>query len=96
MLLTDRYESGVTRRLRSRTQVLLTGTPGTRRFQRAVGALYDARSEIVHSGRRAEAGAGVDLHLARQAFVHTFVALTKRLPSLNRRSPSPLTDLLGE
>jgi hypothetical protein len=41
-------------------------------------------------------GPGVDLHLARQAFVHTFIELAKRLPSLDRRSADPLADLLGD
>jgi hypothetical protein len=68
MLLTDSYAAGVTDRLARRVQLVLRGTPGTKRYQEAFRNLYGARGALVHSG--AIGGAGVDLVTAQQGFVH--------------------------
>jgi hypothetical protein len=89
MLLTDRFETGVTIRLRNRTQSVLRGVRGTRRYQAAVGALYVARSETVHQGKVSR----IDLYDARQAFVLCFLKIMRRLPQLRERQPNPMAYL---
>jgi hypothetical protein len=82
MLLTDRFEAGVTARLRNRTQALLRGVRGTRRYQAAVEALYVARSETVHEGKTSR----LDLYDARQAFVLCFLKIMRHMPQLREGS----------
>lgn len=91
MLLTDSYEPGIALRLRRRTQALLRGVPRTRTYQAAVEDLYYARSATVHSGEVP----GIDLSIARQAFVLVFRALITRMPTLNPRQPEPMAFLTG-
>jgi hypothetical protein len=93
MLLTDTYREGVTARLQRRTKILLAGARGRAGYERAVTDVYAARSEIVHSGARTT---DPDLHAARQAWVHCFLGLVDRLPQLNTRSGTPVSDLLGD
>lgn len=94
MLLTDAYAPGVGDRLTRRTKLLLRGTPGTLSYQRAVADLYDARSQIVHSGTTPSS---TDLHLARGAYVLAFCALTERLNRLaGVAKSSPIRDLVGD
>jgi hypothetical protein len=89
MLLTDRFEAGVTARLRNRTQALLRGVRGTRRYQAAVEALYVARSETVHEGKTSR----LYLYDARQAFVLCFLKIMRRMPQLREGQPSPMAYL---
>ena len=93
MLLTDRYEPGVAARLQRRTQLLLRGTPGTRGYQEAVTNVYDARSEIVHTGFKSTAP---PMHQARQAYVHLLIELCARLPRLRTNMAQPLGQLIGD
>ena len=93
MLLTDAYREGVTARLQRRAKLLLSGVRGSGNYQRAVTDVYAARSEIVHNGARTTEP---DLHAARQAWVYCFLALADRLPQLNLRSGTPVSDLLGD
>lgn len=93
MLLTDNYAPGVAARLARRTKLLLRGTPRTLTYQEAVKDLYDARSQIVHSGSHP---ASLDLHLARRAYVLTFCALCDRLGGLSPSMTSPIRDLVGD
>ena len=90
MMLTDRYSPGVNRRVVRRARLLLQGIAGSRKLTRAVEALYDVRSEIVHSGA---AVTQVDLTVARRAFVLAFATMSVRLPSLATTSNSPAQDL---
>lgn len=89
MLLTDRFQGGVAARLRSRTQALLRGVRGTTRYQAAVEALYDARSETVHGGTVPT----LDLYNARQAFVLCFLEIMRRLPQVREKEPNPMERL---
>ncbi|MET8197121.1 hypothetical protein ABZU22_25220 [Micromonospora sp. NPDC005222] len=89
MLLTDRFEGGVKARLMNRTQTLLRGVNGTRRYQAAVDALYVARSETVHEGKVSR----LDLYDARQAFVLCFLEIMRRLPQLREDQPNPMQHL---
>lgn len=89
MMLTDNYSRGVTERLRRRTELLLKGQPGTKRYQQAVVDVYDARSATVHGGALAMS----DLDVARRAFVLVFLNLMTRLPNLPVNEPEPLAYL---
>lgn len=93
MLLTDTYREGVTARLQRRTKILLSGVRGRAGYEQAVTDVYAARSEIVHSGARTT---DPDLHAARQAWVRCFLGIVDRLPQLNTRSGTPVSDLLGD
>jgi hypothetical protein len=84
---------GVTARLERRTKILLRGVQGTRRYQQAVHDVYASRSEIVHGGTRSTQP---DMHAAREAYVRSFAELAGRLPKLNRKSGTPLSDLIGD
>lgn len=92
MLLTDSYASGTAVRLRRRTQRLLRGVPGTRRYQQSVEDLYYARNRTIHAGTDEH----LDLHDARQAFVLAFVALMGRMPTLTGQEDCPLGTLTGD
>ncbi|MGN9811995.1 hypothetical protein ACTMSW_21885 [Micromonospora sp. BQ11] len=89
MLLTDRFEGGVKARLVMRTQTLLRGVSGTRRYQASVEALYVARSETVHEGKVSR----LDLYDARQTFVLCFLEIMRRLPQLREGQPNPMERL---
>lgn len=93
MLLTDTYREGVTARLQRRTKILLAGVRERARYEQAVTDVYTARSEIVHNGARMT---DPDLDAARQAWVRCFLGLVERLPRLNTRSGTPVSDLLGD
>lgn len=92
MLLTDFYAKGIAKQLRHRTKLLLRGTPGTRRYQSAVEEIYNARNRAVHSGQVEQ----IDLHEARVAYVHVFVALMQRLPTLRNSEENPVAFLTGD
>lgn len=93
MMLTDGYQSGVTKRLERRVQLLLKGVRGTTKYQAAVRELYEARSQIVHLGNR---NVTVDLNTARHAYVLAFCALADRLSAIKPKSATPLQDLIGD
>jgi Apea-like HEPN len=92
MLITDKFERGVTKRLEKNTRKLLRGRPEQRTYPATVKKLYNARSEIVHAGRRSTE---VDLPEARRAYVLCFQELVDRLPSLNVNSRSAIQDLVA-
>ena len=92
MLLTDNY-GAVQQTLVKRTGLLLKGAPGTRTMQKAVGDLYESRSEMVHGGIR---NTSTDVVAARRAYTLCFVTLADRLPSLSPKSLSPVKDLCGD
>lgn len=93
MLLTDNYSPGVTERIIRRVKLVLRSVPRVRSLVASVKDLYEARGGIVHSGMsRLE----VDLPLARKAYVHVFVELASRLPSLPDASSTPMKDLCGD
>lgn len=92
LLLTDCY-GAVHETLQRRTRLLLQGIPGTRAMQRAVGDLYESRSELVHAGNE---DAPVDMATARRAFVLCFVALAERLGTLAPSSSTPIRDLTSD
>jgi len=93
MLLTDGYAPNVKTRVVRRTRRLLRGVAGTRTYTKAVEDLCSARGAIVHTGSTQQK---VDLHNARRAFVHAFVAIAEALPSLAPSSQSPMKDLSGD
>lgn len=92
MLLTDRYERGVTERLRRRTALLLKGVRGTRGFQQSVVEVYEARSATVHRG----VAASQDHANARVAFVLCFLSLMAKVPKLSATQVDPMTFLTGD
>lgn len=92
MLLTDSYDRGVSDRLRRRTQTLLTGVSGTRRYQQAVVEVYEARSATVHRGEVTD----LDLYEARKAFVLCFLAIMRRVPTLQPGETRPMGYLTGD
>jgi hypothetical protein len=92
MLLTDHY-GAVKPTLVKRAKLLLRGARGTRTMQKAVGDLYESRSEMVHGGARDTVP---DLVAARRAYVLCLVGLVERLPTLSRKSPTPVKDLCGD
>ncbi len=93
MILTDSYAKGVTARIIRRSKLCLRGVHGARKYAAAVKELYEARGAVVHSG---STSAKVDLAIVRQAFVHTFVALARRVETLSPNSVSPMADLCGD
>lgn len=93
MLLTDGYAPNVKTRVVRRTRKLLRGVAGTRTYTKAVEDLWSARGAIVHAGSTKQ---NVDLHPARRAFVHAFVAIAEVLPSLAASTQSPMKDLSGD
>ena len=92
MILTDQFDRGVGERLRRRVELLLKGVPGTRRYQAAVAELYDARSGTVHRGEVTD----LDLNTARRAFVLVFLALMRRVPTLQAKQSQPIAFLTGD
>ncbi len=64
-----------------------------RSYTKAVDELCGARGAIVHTGTTQQA---VDLHRARRAFVHAFVALAEALPNLSPTSAAPMKELAGD
>lgn len=92
MLLLD-STGGVRNTLVRRTRLLLTGTPGTRAMQAAVDEVYSARNALVHAG---DDDADADVASAREAYVRCFVEITRRLPQLDRKTATPLGDLIGD
>jgi hypothetical protein len=93
MVLTDSYAANVTSRLQRRLRLVLQGVPGTRAFQAAFSELYKARGDLVHAGAEAD---DIDLHVARQAFVHAFCAVTSRVETLPNGAQSPMLVLTGD
>ena len=93
MLLTDNYANGVNERIVRRVGLLLRGVAGVRRWVKTVEELYRARGGIVHSGT---SNLKVDLHLARQAYIHTFLRLTEKLQTTRIQSPNPIKNLCGD
>ncbi len=92
MILTDQFDRGIAERLRRRVQLLLKGVPGTRRYQAAVVELYDARSGTVHRGEVTD----LDLSTARRAFVLVFLALMRRVPTMQPKQAQPISFLTGD
>jgi hypothetical protein len=90
MLLTDSYAPGVTRRLERRLGLVLRGIVGRRGYERAFADIYDARGDLVHAGTDP---IDLDLHTARQAFVHAFCVVALRIARLHTRERSPMTVL---
>jgi hypothetical protein len=89
MLLTDSYAPNVGLRLRRRTELLLRGIRGTRRYQQAVDDLYHARNRAIHAG----IAESLDLGNARRAFVLDFVSLMPRVPQLTGAEEAPIATL---
>ena len=93
MLLTDSYAQGVTDRLHRRLGLVLTGVAGTRTYRRAFAELYNARGDLVHSGSDQ---AGLELQLARRAFVEAFCVIAPRVEALSIRDQTPMRTLTGD
>lgn len=93
MLLTDGYARNIRERIVRRSRILLKGLSGVRKLVAAIDGLYQARGALVHNGLT---DLEVDLRLAQRAFVHIFVELSTRLPSLNETSQAPMKDLSGD
>jgi hypothetical protein len=92
MLLANSYASNVAVRLRRRTELLLRGVQGTRRYQQAVEDLYYARNRAIHSG----IAESFDLGDARRAFVPNFVSLVPRMPRLTGTEEAPIALLTDD
>jgi hypothetical protein len=92
-LLADRYDRGVTQRLKRRLALVLDGTDGAEELAASFADLYRARGAAVH----ADTGSGVvDLSLARRAFVHGFCTLAERVAELPLDSATPMQALTGD
>jgi len=91
VLLVDFYAPGVSERVPQHLALALYGVKGKGVFTAEVKKLYVARSQAVHT---AEIEQGVDMGIARQAFVHAFIAITRRLPRLNTSAQEPIKELL--
>jgi hypothetical protein len=92
VLLTDNYASGVDPRIRRRVRKSLGGIEGSRKLNGAVGGLYKARSEIVHTGQTEEV---VDVHRVRQTFIHAFIYIVDRISGVPPLSKTPLEFIFG-
>lgn len=93
MLLTDSYSTGATARLARRLGLVLRGISGKAGYENAFASLYRARSDLVHAGTEPTS---LDLHIARQAFVHGFCVIAPRIAALPRRIDSPMLHLTGD
>ena len=91
VLLVDFYSPGVSDRVPQHLSLALHGTKGQGMFTDEVRKLYIARSQAVHT---AEIEQEVDMGIARQAFVHSFIAITRRLPRLNASAQEPIKEIL--
>jgi len=87
IMLTDTYGKGIAGRINKRAEMLLKGIKGSRKFKNAVGELYIARSKYVHAG---EASDGLDLKIARVAFVHVFMSLCSKLGRCTFKGEEPI------
>jgi hypothetical protein len=91
VLLTERYEPGVTNRLLRRVERLLPAAhrgPG----KQTVKDLYESRSKLVHEGTVVKC----DLPLARQTFARVFVRLSERLVGWNVPARDPIGHMVGD
>lgn len=91
VLLVDFYSPGVSERVPEHLSRALRGIQGQGIFTAEVRKLYVARSQSVHT---AEIDQEVDMEIARQAFVHAFIAIARRLPRLNTSAQEPIKKLL--
>ncbi|HUN84421.1 MAG TPA: hypothetical protein VMU48_08580 [Terracidiphilus sp.] len=91
VLLVDFYAPGISERVPQHLSLALRNVKGQGSFTAEVQKLYIARSEAVHT---AEIEQEVDMGIARQAFVHAFIAITQRLPRLNTSAQEPIKELL--
>jgi Apea-like HEPN len=93
VLLTDSYAKGVDPRIQRRLRRALKGTQGCRALNSAAAKLYQARSEIVHTGRT---DLHVDLQLVRQAFIHALAYIVDRVGTLSLTAKNPVEMILGK
>jgi hypothetical protein len=92
-LLTDAYQRGVADRIERRLGLCLKGVPGVGSYKKAVLALYQARSEIVHSG---SLGQQANLVAAQAAFARCFHMLISRLEGWTPVADEPIRNLLND
>jgi hypothetical protein len=94
-LLTDHFERGreaIPERLEGRVGKAIGGRRERRTMISAVSRLYEARSRVVHQGRR---DVSADLDVCQRAFTLSLVGLARRLRFLSRvGNASPIGDLL--
>lgn len=93
VLLTDNYSRGISDKLKHRASLAIGTVRGKRRLLDALGRLYDARGECVHTGR---ATVDVDIRGARRAFTCAFLGVSQRLNRLPNHSSQPIGDILGD
>lgn len=92
VLLTDFYAPGVSDRIPQHLSLALHRVKQQGMYTGEVEKLYIARGQAVHT---AEIRQEVDMGITRQAFVHAFLAITKRLPALNTSAQEPIKELLS-
>jgi len=92
-LLTDHYAPGSAQRLARRIGICLHDDPKVQFYEASVVAVYQARSEIVHTGNVEH---DTDIALAQAAFAKCFMYVVSRLPSLDRKMDDPIRQLLGD
>lgn len=93
VLLVDFYAPGISDRVPHHLSLALRGIRGQGMFTSEVKKLYVARSQAVHT---AEIEQAIDMAIARQAFVHAFIAITRRLPKLDTSAQEPIKELLQQ
>jgi hypothetical protein len=90
MLLTSHYAGGVTARLRRRTDLLLDDETASD----AVGAVYRARSELVHAGDAPLES--LPLAAAQRAYLDCLERVAAQLPNVTAGDPDPLRTITGD
>lgn len=91
ILLTDNYASGISKRIVERIDTLLKGVKGSKIFSKSVEKLYDMRSEYVHSGFVEDT---IEINVARNAFIHTFINLCSRLDKIPNKGNEPIKAII--
>lgn len=92
-LLTDHYSHGVTERITRRSGLALKGVRGMRKMKSQVVILYQSRGSSVHQGLCTKMP---DLRVCRQAFIHCFVSICRKVSRLKADSKEPIREMLGD
>gem|GEM_PF-765585 len=92
-LLTDQFAPGIGPRLSRRIGICMRGVRGVGAHRESIGALYKARSEIVHAGAADHA---IEIQRAQVAFIGCFCAIAERLPTASIAANNAMGVLLGD
>ena len=95
ILLTDNYSPGVGGKLTARLSLALAGLGSRKKrgLMDAVEGLYDARSQVIHTG---DPASDIDIAKAQLTFVHAFLGVAEKLSRIPKTSSQPIGDILGD